>query len=232
MPASKFASEVEMRKPLVENFRDSARSMRQNLPVVLHGDRVFPDLVVIRRETGDIEVFEGKLGLTDDVMNQARRWRPYCRRSYVVVPEPDGASEHHRLRRKLLSKMNLGLVYMRFHDSKPEFQHQFNLYRNPKPDTHLLLAAMEQAPPPSTDKPAGAPSVAPSAALKQFSRVIRHIELEGSASARELELAGVLRRGDRMRLIRAIEFRELPELTYTGTGANGVFHRTESPVIA
>lgn len=227
MPASKFASEVEMMEPLVDHFRGNARDLRQNLPVVLHGDRLYPDLVVIRRETGDIEVFEGKLSLTDEVMNQARRWGPYCNRSYVVVPEPDGASRSHRLRRELIRTFNLGLIYIRHHDSKPEFQHQFNLYRNPKPDP-LLLAAMEQAPPSSTDKPAGAASVQPSAALQQFKRVIAFIERNGEASARELELAGVLRRGDRMRLIRAIQFRELPQLVYTGP--HGVFQRSETEV--
>lgn len=218
-----------MMRPLVAHFRGTARQMRQNLPVVLHGDRVYPDLVIVR-ETGDLEVFEGKLGLNDEVMNQARRWRPFCHRSYVVVPEPDGANNHHRLRSKLIEKMNLGLIYIRYHDSKPEFQHQFNLYRNPKPDAEFLLAAMEQAPPPSTDKPAGAPSVQPSRVLRQFGRVIEFIEEWGETSPRLLERAGVLKRGERMQLIRAIEYRLLPQLEYTGPA--GVFRLAGGEVTA
>lgn len=230
MTQPKFASEVEMMQPLVEHFRGNAREMRQNLPVVLHGKLVFPDLVIVRRDTGDTEVFEGKQHLTDEVIAQAMRWRRYCHRSYVVVPATDRESREHRTRRVRLSKMNLGLILIRYDDQRPEFQIQFNLYRNAKPDTELLLAAMEQAPPPSTDKPAGAASVQPSAALQQFGRVIAYIERHGEMSAMELVRAGVLRHSDRMRLILAIDRRELDQLVYTGP--HGVFQRATSEVTA
>lgn len=226
---TKFASEVEMMKPLVEHFRGMGCELRENLPVKRGRKLFFPDLVVIR-ENGDLEVFEGKLRLTDEVIAQAQEWRNVCRRSYVVVPAPSGEDVAHSLRRETIRTLNLGLVYIKHHQQAPEFQIQFHLYRNPKPQLDLLLNAMEVAPPASTDKPAGAPSVHTPRAIKKFGDVIAHIEEFGEASARMLEFAGVLKRGQRMQLIKAIQYKELPQLEYTGPG--GVFRLAGSEVTA
>ncbi len=216
---SKFASEVDLMRPLVEWLRARRDVVRENLHVNLHGQFVSPDVVTIRKTEqypAFYDVYEGKLELNDAVVNQARRWRPYCHRTWIVVPTMELNTDQRRLRRRLLAMMNLGLIYIDARDGKVRNQDQPKHYTTKDPDLSMLEVAMETSPPASTDKPAGAPSVQPSRALRKFGDVIRYVESNGPTTVKALILAGVLHTRKRMQLLNAIENRDIGALEYTG----------------
>lgn len=219
--SAKFATEVDLMLPLVKLLRTRCDVVRENLRVHFHGQLIYPDIVTIHK-TGECaafyDVFEGKLDLNDEVVRQAKRLREYCHRSWIVVPAMDPENKLRALRRRLLGVMNLGLICVDAETGKVSFQDQPKHYTNRDPDLSMLEVAMEMSPPASADKLAGAPSVQPSRALKNFGDVIRYIEANGPTSTSLLIKARVLKHSDRMKLIRAIEHHELTELAYAGKG--------------
>lgn len=81
-----------------------------NVPVIIDGQRIAPDIVVVIH--GRVYVYEVKIRLSPYLVGQVVNVCRFADYTYAVVGEPITKSKQHEQGIKILSKHHLGLIYI------------------------------------------------------------------------------------------------------------------------
>ena len=109
-PQSVAQSETDLCQVLWKELQKRVDDYGFNVPVVIDGQRVAPDIVVVIH--GRVYVYEVKVRLSPYLIGQVVKVHPYADYTYAVVGEPITMSKPHQQGRMTLAQHRIGLVYI------------------------------------------------------------------------------------------------------------------------
>lgn len=116
MTSTRISEANDVAKPIVAHLRTFPNaSIRQELPIVLNGTTALLDCLcrIVKPDREDFIAVEFKVGITDELIEQAERWIGKANQVFVGVYEPEKMSNRHKSLRNRLASLGIGLFYAR-----------------------------------------------------------------------------------------------------------------------